>query len=209
MCQFHKDFKLRNFEHPFTDGISASCLAMSSSKVTILDDSPFPSTSYNLLPHIDEMGKSAKQFTVERARLLELIENKELQDVFSVHLIHKHFDLPEGHIMVYETLKHKKLPEFQICSPRQAEGCTNLHGLYFLAHDNETMKAYEYTTDAVVNVQPHLNFISSFSTALMEMGMERTFVLTVKRTNNKENLSEFEIPDLSSTVLVGRSKLAT
>jgi hypothetical protein len=51
------------------------------------------------------MSHAAVENCNAHAVLLGIIAAHGLADVFSVHLIHRRFHLPEGGIMVYETIK--------------------------------------------------------------------------------------------------------
>ena len=70
-----------------------------------LDETPLPASSYNELPHIDDMKDTASRHAKAHAQLLGLIASHGLAQQFSIHLIHKHFNIPEGRVMVYETVR--------------------------------------------------------------------------------------------------------
>lgn len=165
-----------------------------------LDSLPFPSSAYNALPHIDSMRDIAAQNAGALNSLLKIILSHKVGHIFSVHLIHKHFDLPEGRVMVYETIHGSKHPDFVLSSPRTPERCENLRGLYFQATPDNNMTAYEFTTDPGENLAPYAEFVLEFNNAVMELGVRHVFALTAKATDTKV-LTEFEMPDLASTIL--------
>lgn len=98
-----------------------------------LHEGPLPSAEYDKLPYIDNMADAAAKNPKARAILLGIIAAHGLSDKFSIHLVHKHFDLPEERVMVYETVSGKSHGYFLICSPRIPQKTPNMRGLYFKA----------------------------------------------------------------------------
>ena len=166
-----------------------------------LDDTPTSSSLYNALPHIDSMKSAATEHAAARRTLLKIIARHGLQHHFSIHLVHKHFEIPEGRIMVYETVTGPNHPAFILCSPRAPEKCENLRGLYFRARPGGTMAAYEYTTELGEDLSSYTDFVSEFSTTVTGLGVQDVFALTAKKPESAR-FTEFEMPDLNSTVLV-------
>lgn len=75
--------------------------------------------------------------------------------------------------------------------------------LYFYVGDDGKLHAYEYTTDeAAVSLTDHITFLEAFSSAFLRLGVQRVFALTIKSKSTLPVMHEFEMPDLSSTVLV-------
>ncbi|KFX94061.1 hypothetical protein V490_04540 [Pseudogymnoascus sp. VKM F-3557] len=173
------------------------------STIVYLDESPLSAERYNSLPHIDDNKDVATMHESGRNKLLGLISSHKLEGVFSVHLVHKHFDLPENRVMVYEMIKGSAgNPDFQISCPRDPSTCENLHGVYFTAATGGRMVAYEYTTDPLVDISSHNDFFRQFSNLVMELGLQNVYALTLKYLKGPSLMHEFEMPDLGSTVLV-------
>lgn len=63
------------------------------------------------------------------------------------------------------------------------------------------MVAYEYTTEPGEDLSAHADFISTFAQAVFDLGVQAVFALTAKKLD-REVLTEFEMSDLLSTVLV-------
>jgi hypothetical protein len=168
----------------------------------VLDQSLCSSIKYNQLPHIDEAGKEVLNHVSARDHLLGMIASAGLSKIFSVHLIHKHFDIPEGRIMVYETISRGHHQAFQICSPRKAENCENLRGYFFRDTEAGKMQAYEYTTDPGMGADKYSAFITLFAGELFRMGVQDVFALTLKQSNPASQMHEFEMPEYGSTILV-------
>lgn len=177
--------------------------------ISPLDESFIPAQEYNALPHITSVISSADDHQAVIDALLKVISEYEVDEIFSVHLVHKHFDALEGQIMVYETVQDLNHPEFQIFTPRSVEKVAgSVRGKYFLATTAGMMKAYEYTCDPLPDVSHHGDFIMAFSNTIMELGMERMFALTIRSAAPKVEYNEIEIPELRSTILVQKSDWA-
>ncbi|KAG6355892.1 hypothetical protein INS49_015276 [Diaporthe citri] len=125
---------------------------------TNLHEGPFASTEYNKLPHIDDMKDAAASHPKEHAILLGIIAAHGLSEQFSIHLVHKHFNIADGRVMVYETVQG------------------NSHGGF--AAPGGTMVAYEFTTEPGMDLSDHESFINKFATAVLELGVEDIFALT-------------------------------
>jgi len=172
-------------------------------KNNLLNESPLPSAEYNKLPHIDDMRDVAAKHPKAHTTLLGIIATYGLMDMFSIHLVHKHFDMPEEKIMVYETVKSKNHGDFILSSPRKPEKLTNPRGLYFKAGPNGTMSAYEFTTDPGMDLSGYEDFVAKFSSTVVELGVQDVFALTAVPICPKDVVfTEFELGHVSSTVLV-------
>ena len=169
-----------------------------------LYEGPLPSQQYNSLPHIDDMSDVAADHAKAHATLLGLIASHGLADKFSIHLVHKHFDIPEGRIMVYETVPQTSSHEsFVLCSPRRPESMMKVRGLYFKADAKGEMVAYEYTTAPGSDLSDHQDFVAAFADALVRFGVQNVFALTAHSICAKDKvLTEFEMAHVLSTVLV-------
>ncbi|KAL8828590.1 MAG: hypothetical protein Q9170_006535 [Blastenia crenularia] len=166
-----------------------------------LDETPLPAPSYNRLPHIDDMKDAASMHAKAHARLLGLIASHGLAEQFSIHLIHKHFDVPEGYVMAYETVRGLDHPDFVLCSPKDPARLANIRGLYFRALPGGKMAAYEYTTESATDMSRDAGFVAKFAQTVMALGVQDVFALTATRFHHG-TLTEFEMSDKASTILV-------
>ncbi|KAI1075150.1 hypothetical protein F5B20DRAFT_595307 [Whalleya microplaca] len=166
-----------------------------------LQDGPLPSDEYNRLPHVDDMRDVASQNAKAHAILLGMIAAEGLADKFSLHLIHKHFDVPVGRVMVYETIKGKDHSDFVLCSPRVPEKYPNMRGLYFKAVAGGNMVAYEYTTEPGADLSTHSDFVERFAEKSLELGAQDVFALTaIPICAPNRLLTEFEMANVLSTI---------
>ena len=166
-----------------------------------LDEAPLIAALYNELPHIDDMRDAATKHAKAHTQLLGLIASHGLSQHFSIHLIHKHFNIPDDRVMVYETVRGSTHPGFVLCSPRPSSTVRDLRGLYFRASEGGKMTAYEYTTELGDDLSAHADFVSKFAGVVLDLGVQNIFALTAGKLPG-DVLTEFEISDLLSTVLV-------
>ncbi|KAH9890721.1 hypothetical protein F4778DRAFT_773013 [Xylariomycetidae sp. FL2044] len=168
-----------------------------------LHETPLPSAEYNKLPHIDDMREAAANHAKAHAILLGIIYAHGLAGTFSLHLVHKHFDIPEGRIMVYETIKSKDHGDFVLCSPRIPQKMPNARGLYFKATPGGSMAAYEFTTERGADLSANVDFVAEFSSAVLDLGVQDVFALTALSICPQDQvLNEFEMGHVLSTVMV-------
>lgn len=96
-----------------------------------------------------------------------------------------HFNLPEGRIMVYETIRGQGHPDFILCSPRDPTKLISaVCGLYFRALPDVKMIAYEYTTELGKDMSNHLNFVATFAQTALALGVQDVSTLTVPNLNH-------------------------
>ncbi|KAI1097122.1 hypothetical protein F4804DRAFT_339516 [Jackrogersella minutella] len=171
-----------------------------------LEETPLPSAEYNHLPHIDDMKEAAGNHAQAHAVLLGIIAAHGLAETVSLHLVHKHFDIPEGRIMVYETIESMAHQDFVLCSPQDPQRCLDARGLYFKATIGGSMVAYEFTTEPDVDLSAHEDFTAESTSATLQHGVQGVFALTVLSICPPEKiLTEFEMSHVPSFVLVSDS----
>lgn len=169
-----------------------------------LNEFPITSAQYNSLPYVNDSHNSAMAPDGEEAKvaLLKLIADHGLDDIFSLHLLHKHFDVAESKVMVYTTVSSPQHPPFEILSPRKLETVSSLNGKYFYTTSDGNMRAYEYTADAQPDIYQYTNFVSIFSQAIVKLGMQRVFALGVRPVSGLRDCSEVEIDFYQATVFI-------
>ncbi|KAK8079492.1 CAAX prenyl protease 1 [Apiospora hydei] len=170
-----------------------------------------PSEDYNALSRIDECKLEPLKHREAHNTLLNLIAGHGLSDKFSIHLVHKHFDVPQDKVMVYEKVKGGKTPDFVIMTPRDPKAVpagTTLRGLYFKTTPDNKMQAYEYTTAPATDLSAHEDFVKTYATLANGLGVGHVFALGAEGIATIETpLAEFEMGPYLSTVLVETESL--
>ena len=170
---------------------------------------PLSSAKYNALPYVDEAHEVTLSREAEDARLqlLQLISDHCLTEVFSLHLLHRHFDVPEGQVMVYVTVDGPDCPTYQIMGPQKPSGASSLRGRFFFAAPDGSMTAYEYSSDPQPDITQYRGFCSKFWGEVTRLGMQAVFALGVRPTSSLDDCTEIEIAEARATVFVQDLKL--
>ncbi|KAK8029025.1 hypothetical protein PG991_006081 [Apiospora marii] len=168
-----------------------------------------PSEEYNALARIDDCKLEPLKHREAHSSLLNLIAGHGLSDKFSIHLVHKHFDVPQDQVMVYEKVKGGKTPDFVVMAPRDPKKVPGpLRGLYFKTTPDNKMQAYEYTTEAAVDLSVHEDFVQAYATLANGLGVGHLFALGAEGIATIDTpMAEFEMGPYSSTVLVEADSL--
>lgn len=170
---------------------------------------PLSSAEYNALPFADTAQDDTTPETAAatRDKLLKLISDHGLSDVFSVHLLHRHFDVPEAQVMVYVNVLGPNHPTYQILAPRKPKNTPNLQGRYFFAATDGSMKAYEFSSEPQPDINQYHSFCSLFWKEVTRLKAQEIFALGVRPYFSLTNATEIEIPDANATVFVENFEL--
>lgn len=170
---------------------------------------PLSSAEYNALPFADSAHDdiTPEATTATREKLLKLISDNGLSDVFSVHLLHRHFDVPEAQVMVYVNVLGPSHPTYQILAPRKPKNTPNLQGRYFFAATDGSMKAYEYSSEPQPDINQYHSFCSLFWKEVTRLKAQEIFALGVRPYFSLTNATEIEISGANATVFVENFEL--
>jgi len=105
----------------------------------------------------------------------------------------------QGTILIADDLAH---PTFTVLAPGELEVVSPLIRRYFLAASDAAMKAYEYTTHAQPKISQHARWLSLFSQAIVEHGMQRVSALGVRALSSLGDCTEVEFVRYQATVFV-------
>jgi hypothetical protein len=172
-----------------------------------MDTSLISAQEYNSLPYVREAHDLSltDHHTLARTQLLDLINAHGLSNIFSVHLLHKHADAPDGKLMVYELVKKSEHPAFRVLmprSPRKDEDGEALKAKYFFANASGVMRAYEYSREPMPDIKPYADFCSIFAQKLITLKVEEQYSLGVIPTEQLTDATEIELPAMNATVFV-------
>ncbi|KAF3895174.1 hypothetical protein GTR04_5646 [Trichophyton interdigitale] len=185
---------------------------MSSTRIYKADENYLPADVYNTLPRVNlaKVDEEEQKWAAARGALLQTISDYGLEDVFSLHLLHRHYDLPASHAMVYEQSPYPPsddLPFFEICRPRcihSLEAARKPRGkFFFYRQDTETMSAYEHTTEIGPDITSpaYESFIDDFCRVLLKLKAENVFALSLSSpSENSRILYETEVPAYKATL---------
>lgn len=123
-----------------------------------------PASLYNDLPQVEDQAPIPDAILTD---LGKLFMSYDMQDRLGVSLLHRHFDLDTGEVMVHEGLR---------CSPKNLSNKVNkLAGASFYL-DGESFRAFEYDTDKPLEFgEGFLNDVASY---LARKGLVRHVALS-------------------------------
>ncbi|OJJ07397.1 hypothetical protein ASPVEDRAFT_365779 [Aspergillus versicolor CBS 583.65] len=166
-----------------------------------LKEGLLPAGAYNNLPFIDDVHLTAEH-EIAKQQLLQMILEHNVGHLFTIRIIHKHYDVPQNKVMVHETVYGPPSSVAMILtskSPYQRKH--PLRGKNFMAEPDGTFQAYEYTVDPIQDVsKQQVAFLECISREILRLGVEQVFALTVLGTNFFEEFVEFEVPQLQATI---------
>lgn len=133
---------------------------------------------YNSLPTIDE---EAPPSPIALQSLGETLVSAGVSQFLGVSLLHRHYLLPHGSVMVHEGLR---------CGPAPAS--CNLSGASFFLHAGK-FQAFEYETDSAAAEVP-VEFLKSFANRLEGLGLEKRIALSRLDLNHPKLMEHCEDP---------------
>ncbi|KAE9396558.1 hypothetical protein BT96DRAFT_1021267 [Gymnopus androsaceus JB14] len=158
------------------------------------------------------LGIKAQTIGNTRNALCDLIDDHNLTDRLAIRLVHKHFDLEENELAVFQSINvdDVALGPVVTLSPLSASNITEYIGKHFL-FNGDTLVAYEWIANNVgdgVDLSKYPEFTSAFIETLVAGNATEIFGLATISDYDKVLLSEFEIPHLRTTVMVSECLLS-
>jgi hypothetical protein len=160
-----------------------------------------PADIYNNLPHIDSVHLTAEH-EIAKQQLLQMILENNVGHLFTIRLIHKHYDVPQDKVIAHETIYGPASSVAMILTSKSpGQGKRPLRGKYFMAEPDGIFQAYKYTVDPIQDVsKQHVDFLERISREILRLGVERVFALAVFGTDPFQEFVEFEVPQLQATI---------
>ncbi|KAF8523270.1 hypothetical protein BU17DRAFT_85956 [Hysterangium stoloniferum] len=162
-----------------------------------------PTTRYNSLPNVQEAHELSLDFIPARNQLLSIIDRFGLNNEFGVRLIHKHFDLMDGEVMVFRHVMVKDVCEAVVMGPLPIGEAGVIEGKNFLIDINSrALVPYEFTTNGGCDPSKYPDLVHALLEADVESDALHVFGLIAKPKQLTEAYTEFELPALKSTIMV-------
>ncbi|KAK1976169.1 hypothetical protein LZ30DRAFT_735293 [Colletotrichum cereale] len=166
-----------------------------------VEDLELSSLTYNLLP---DDGDQPEVQQVHLQKLADLFKRFNVQDKFGMHLIHGHFQLEEGNIMLGTALASVRgcwTKPTRITDLKPAE----IHGHIFRLTESGEMQAYEYRDGPTTNldgVDPA--FFQELVEYLCVNNLTKMLGLEVLAKEVPEMMCEFILKDNGTVMLDAR-----
>ncbi|KFY28612.1 hypothetical protein V493_02840 [Pseudogymnoascus sp. VKM F-4281 (FW-2241)] len=160
--------------------------------------------TYNSLPTIQEVANVPQQHATDIRDLRLLLAKHEVPESVSIRLIHRHYDIADGEAMVFRdvTLPAHGTVEVMRATPIAA---AQFHGMNFLVSSASQLQAYEYTTEATVDISKYGTFIAEFVEIVVERKLQHRFGLSINHCSEivvRTDRTEFEFPEEKCTITI-------
>jgi hypothetical protein len=159
-------------------------------------------TAYNSLPTIQEVADVPSIYNKDRDDLRDLLQKHQVPDVVCVRLIHKHFDIVDGEIMVLREVQVQSQGTIQIMGPMNPQKSPKLRGLNYIVDDDGQFQSYEYTTSEGPDMENYGAFLKEFRQIIIERGLQTKWGLKIGVPQDKMGWIEFEFPEKRSTLAI-------
>jgi hypothetical protein len=170
----------------------------------ILKDTFIPFSTYNTLPHISEVNQVPEVCSTDLEDLRGLLAKHKVPRGVSIRLVHKHFDVQDGEVMMFKNVVLPSLDTVQAMRPIQSTNVSNLRGIHFFVDQDGKLQAYEYSTAEVPNLSKFGEFLAEFCCMVTKRGLQRKLGLKMKCEGQLEstNWTEYELPAQRSTIMI-------
>ncbi|KXN92373.1 hypothetical protein AN958_08092 [Leucoagaricus sp. SymC.cos] len=164
--------------------------------------------AYNTLPTVDIADEHAERLSSVRQKLSNLLQEYQLQNVFGIRLVHKHFDMLEGELPVFSRIPVTGVTPVIIMRPLPSSNLSQYTPKNFLVH-HENLIPYEFSTSTSrIDISQYQHFIDRVVKVITEENANHIFGLVAFPDEDSDDaLSEFELPELRTTVMVPPSLL--
>jgi hypothetical protein len=163
---------------------------------------------YNILPTVDVADEHAECLSSVRQELCSLLQEYQLQNVFGVRLVHKHFDMLENELPVFSRIPVAGVTPVIIMGPLPSSNLYQYTPKNFLVNDGNLVP-YEFSTSTSrIDITQYKPFVDRAIKVITENNASHIFGLVAFPDEDSDNaLSEFELPELRTTVMVPPSLL--
>ncbi|KAF8817261.1 hypothetical protein BYT27DRAFT_7237478 [Phlegmacium glaucopus] len=139
--------------------------------------------AYNTLPTVDVADERAEALSSVRQKLCNILQEYQLQNVFSVRLVHKHFDMLEDELPVFSRIPVAGVAPVIIMGPLPSP--------------------LPMSTTSAIDITEYKPFIDRVIKTITEEKANHIFGLVALSDEDSDDaLSEFELPELRTTVMV-------
>lgn len=163
------------------------------------------SSAYNNLPHIHDVSDVPQNDSRDLDDLRALLVKYEVPKSVSIRLIHKHFDVEEGEVMLFENVTVPSKGSVQLMRPVELTEAARLRPIHYFVDEDGSLQSYEYATCEVADISSFQTFLVEFCLFVAEHGLQRKFGLKVNPESDdqpKISWTEYELPEKRSTILI-------
>jgi hypothetical protein len=160
--------------------------------------------TYNSLPHIHDASRVPGDNPTDLEDLRALLAKRGVPKCVSVRLVHKHFDIEDGEVMVINEVAVPSHGKVQVMRPTEIAGVRPLYGVHFFVDADGTLQAYEYSPSEVPDTSNLEPFLVEFCRLVTERGLQHKFGLKLNGDTNldQSGWTEFEFSEERSTIMI-------
>ena len=170
-----------------------------------LIDTFVPFDIYNSLPHIEQVATTLDDHSEDLNVLRQLLTKHEILKDVSIRLIHKHFDIQDGEVMVFSKVDLPYYGTIQTMKPvLPSPDDQKLRGINYFANDQGSVQAYEYAECEVPDMEKFACLLQEFCGIVTERRLRHRFGLKLKVEDELDRISwtEFEFHEKRSTIML-------
>jgi hypothetical protein len=168
------------------------------------DHSIISSADYNNLPHIADASQVPIDHSVDLQELRSLLVKHNVPNHVCIRLVHKHFDVNPGEIMMIKSLDIPNRGHLSVLRPQEAAANAATYGIHYMVDNDGQLRPYEYSTSPVPDLSPLKSFLAEFCQAVLQRGLQKKLGLKFSSDMGpgKVGWTEFEFPNDRSTMMI-------
>jgi hypothetical protein len=170
--------------------------------MAILNDTLISSSIYSSLPLIEEVQHVPSTNLSDLADLRALLTQHQVPLGISIRLIHKHYDVDDGEVMIFEDVAVPEYGSVKVMHPVKLPIKSSLHGTHFFVDQKGSLQAYEYSRLPAPDLSDYQPFLRDFCRIVVERGLQMKYGLKLQYQPDKTGWMEFEFPSKRSTVMI-------
>ncbi|VBB79604.1 Putative protein of unknown function [Podospora comata] len=163
-----------------------------------------PMSMYNQIPFIHHVTHVAETHADDLECLKVLLRKHNIPPSVCIKLIHIHFHLDEGEIMVFREFDMPQKEKVPFLGPMLPDATTEIYGCHYIVDDAGDLQAFEYTAiPGGVNLVEHPAFVAEFCATVVQRGIQRKFGLAIKSGIAARGYwTELDYPEKRATFLL-------
>jgi len=160
--------------------------------------------TYNSLPHIRDVANAPEDHANDLKDLRQLLDKHKVPKDVSIRLIHKHFDIKDGEVMIFDKVTIPGHGIAQIMKPIVPGSTHQLHGLHYFVNDQGSLQAYEYSCHVAPDMANFEPFLTEFCAVVSKRNLRFKFGLRIKAEDELDNVgwTEFEFHEKRGTIML-------
>ncbi|KAK0633931.1 hypothetical protein B0T14DRAFT_533991 [Immersiella caudata] len=160
-------------------------------------------SAYNGLPHILDVADVPKVNAEDLDELRKLLSRHDVPTGVCIRLIHKHFNIVDNEIVVFEDIDVPEHGAIRCMHPIPAHILApRFRGLNYFVNNDSRLQSYEYTATEAPDMSAHTAFLDEFCRFVVERGLQRKLGLKLGLGKETTSWTELELPNKRATIMI-------